>query len=210
MDLTKRQRDILLRAAQDDEVLDLEDDGWHIRAAGTHVWLEDVLVPTWVEVSLGGLDDQPTTFARVEVSNEGPKLVELRLTAASDQRGIRQADIRAIEVRTVTEDVLAGLSLRVVPDDVAEVAIRLPDLDSPWFVDNLKVLQRARSGKATRTITPTLLQRVAEIYRANVHDRPTLAVQNAFMVSPRMASEYVQRARKAKLLPPTTAGKKKA
>ena len=79
-----------------------------------------------------------------------------------------------------------------VPIDVAAEAIR-----------------SARSSKGARRITPTFLARVAEIYRANLDHAPTLAVQKAFVVSPRMASEYVQRARRAGLLPPTTPGKKK-
>jgi hypothetical protein len=204
-------RDVWLRAAQDGEELHVEEEGFTLRASGEHVWVEDTLVPTFVEFTVGGLDGQPTTFARVEVRDGVPALVELRFTASADERDIRQADLRAVQVRALVEDLVAGLSFPVRAERDGSTTLVITDPDgSPPYSGALKTMQRARSGKATRTITPELLARVAQIYRANVPDRPTLAVQRAFMVSPRMASEYVQRARRAGLLPPTSPGKKKA
>ena len=67
-----------------------------------------------------------------------------------------------------------------------------------------------RAGRTSRDITPQLLERVAKVYRDNIDKYPTKAVQHHFQVSQRMAAEYVSRARKRGLLPPTKRGKKNA
>jgi transposase len=59
-------------------------------------------------------------------------------------------------------------------------------------------------------ITPALLEKVAGIYRANVHGAPIRAVEHHFQISQRMGVEYVSRARKAGLLPATVNGRKQA
>jgi len=72
------------------------------------------------------------------------------------------------------------------------------------------VLHDARKGHGARRLTPALLAEVAQVYRARIDDRPTAAVAAAFGVAHRTAALYVQRAREAGLLPPTTRGKKRA
>ncbi|GAS95480.1 uncharacterized protein RMCC_2446 [Mycolicibacterium canariasense] len=61
-----------------------------------------------------------------------------------------------------------------------------------------------------RRLTDAFLQKVAEVYRANISYAPTEAVGAAFGVKSRMASTYVARARERGFLPPTTPGKKAA
>lgn len=182
-------------------------DGFEIRAAGTYVLIEDYWVPKWIELTVGGHDLQPLTYARMEMRRGAPALVDLRFRSPDDSvREVRQSDLREVQVSAIVEDLVAGFTVRVSEGEPIEPAF----IDTPAYRDALRRLQRSRAGKATRTISPGLLERVAEIYRENVSDRPTQAVQRAFAVSPRMASEYVQRARRRGLLPPTSPGKKKA
>ena len=55
-----------------------------------------------------------------------------------------------------------------------------------------------------------VLRKVAEVYRKNFEHAPTKAVAKHFALKDRMASTYVDTARKAGYLPPTKQGKKQA
>ena len=73
----------------------------------------------------------------------------------------------------------------------------------------LKAVRQAR--KATRrTVTPEKLEKVAQIYREHIADRPVQAVMRTFDLTERTAARYVERCRKEGLLPPTEPGRKKA
>ena len=61
-----------------------------------------------------------------------------------------------------------------------------------------------------RVLNHHVLRLVAEIYRANIKHAPTKAVAKHFGLKDRMASTYVDRARKAGHLPPTKQGRKQA
>ena len=73
-----------------------------------------------------------------------------------------------------------------------------------------KFIERQRLPRDYRVINDELLKKVAEVYRDNIHRAPTKAVAKHFGVKDRMASTYVDRARKAGYLPPTKQGQKKA
>lgn len=193
------------------EPADVQGPGYRLRWSGSYVPVEDALVPEYIELTIDTGDGQPTAFERVEVRDGVPQIVEFRLTSSPGQREVRQADLRAVQL-TALIDLVAGLSMQVTnytDRTGGRVILVNPDDDENLnaAVDSMK---RARSGKAVRTITPQFLERVAEVYRTNVDGRPTRSVQDHFVVEPRTASEYVQRARRAGLLPPTSPGKKRA
>ena len=77
-------------------------------------------------------------------------------------------------------------------------------------VDAVRAFQRARKGRSARKITPAFLERVAETYRTNLNGNPTEAVARTEGVAHRTAGGYVEKARDAGILPPTTRGKKGA
>lgn len=190
---------------------DVSGDGFHVRISGSRLVVEDYWMPTWFEITVGGDDGEPVTFARVEAREDGPTLVDLRLTSPDiETRGIKQADLRSIEVRALVEDLTAGFTIRIKGHWRHEIEAVVPVPDSVDYADAVRRIVRMRSGKGTREITPKLLERVADIYRANIDSAPTAAVRKAYQVSPRMAAEYVSRARKRGLLPPTKQGKKRA
>lgn len=181
------------------------------------VILEDHWMPRTLEISANGAANDapdPETYARVEVNDDGvPRLMELRFTCSDpDSVGIRQTDLRDFEVKAVVEDLLAGFTFRGRRDEDGKLVldVQLPDTNQAEYAETIGFLGRQRGGRTTRDITPELLRRVAKVYRDNIAKHPTKAVQSHFQVSQRMAAEYVSRARKRGLLPPTSRGRKNA
>ena len=182
--------------------------GWAIRVSGDLVPVEDRLVPSFVELELSD-DQQPTITARVEVRDGAPHVVDVRFESGPGQREVRQADLRATQLAALV-DLVAGFAFQVSDDREGGGVVRVGLPDSDFYAESLASVMAARKGAGKRSLTPAFLARVAEIYRANIADGPTRAVRATFMVSERTASDYVQRARRAGLLPPTTPGKKQA
>jgi hypothetical protein len=181
-------------------------------------------VPRRLEIKTRS-DGEPDVYARIEVDENGSKLTELCFKSTDpDARGIRQSDLREVEVTALLEHFVAMFTVgyELVPVRVAREEAPGGTIDTfqlklyagqmhsgeldPEF---LRLAQRLRHGRP-RDITPQLLERVAEVYRANIHRAPTKAVQHHFQVSQRMAAEYVSRARQRGVLPPTVRGKKQA
>ncbi len=67
-----------------------------------------------------------------------------------------------------------------------------------------------RVRRRRNNVTPALLARVAEVYRANIDTGTQAAIAAEFDISTPTASDYVMRARKAGYLPPTKPGVKRA
>jgi hypothetical protein len=100
---------------------------------------------------------------------------------------------------------LAGFALTIHDDGAGRAGFGLSNEGDALAAAH----QALRAVRAHRRITPELLSDVAEVYRANLATGPTKAVREQFFVSERMAGNYVQLARKARLLPATTPGKKR-
>lgn len=193
------------------EWIDARELGLKVRASEEYVVLEDHWIPTWIEVqSNEEIAADPQTFARVEVSESGTRLTELRFYSVDpDSPGVRQTDLRETEVRSLVEELVAVFTIRIDRHPEGGGEVRSSALSEKDFTDHLRFVGKVRSGPS-RSITPDLLTKVATIYRENIDRYPTKAVQHHFQVSQRMAAEYVSRARKAGHLPPTKKGKKQA
>lgn len=165
------------------------------------------LLPAWVEFDLYGCDE-PDFHCRIELRDDVPRLVEISYRASEKQSEIRQKHLRAtelanivntiyrqwvFEVRDVWRDEPGGMAVPTIGDEQNRV---IRDV-----VDDLRV--------GRRHVNAELLRQVAEVYRANFDKAPAEAVARTFGVKPRMAHEYVRRARERGFLPPTTQGKKK-
>jgi hypothetical protein len=202
------------------------DDGPEVRVRlyGPMVRLESHLVPARLEIETGGTGE-PEIYARVEVDENRSKLAELRFVSTDpDARGIRQSDLREVQVTALLEDFVGMFTLGygqfpylykgtdAPAESIETYGLELYSAEEtdigvePSF---LRVARGLRGGRK-RDITPALLEKVAEIYRANIHGAPTRAVEHHFQVSQRMGVEYVSRARKAGLLPATVKGRKQA
>jgi hypothetical protein len=187
----------------------VEDRRFTMRTSGW-VTLEDYQVPHSIELTHEG-DGEPTIFLSIIVDENGPRLLELRFTSTDpDARGIRQSDLRALQVSYFLEDVVASVTYRMERDSKGKVTAYAPLPGSSFHTDAMRVVGRVRAGRTSRHITPQLLERVAAVYRENIDGYPTKAVQHHFQISQRTAAEYVSRARRRGLLPPTKKGKKQA
>jgi hypothetical protein len=185
----------------------IKGEGWRLDVAESYVVVEDYWIPETIEITIGGVDDQPEVCAKVEIRDGAPACTALSFTSREGQREVRQADLRTVEISALVNDLVAGFTFRVDP---STREVDMPIVDSDAFHRARRFIERQRRGPGLRDITPELLERVAEIYRANIDHAPTQAVGRAFNVRSRMASEYVQRARAQGLLPPTKPGKKRA
>lgn len=164
-------------------------------------------LPTWVEFELFGRDE-PDFHCRVELRDDVPRVVEFGWCARENQSEIRQKHLRAAEVSTITNWVygLFVVELHDVRRDNPGIVIRAKlGTEQERVIHGL--LQDLRAGR--RHVNAELLRQVAEVYRANFDKAPAEAVARTFGVKPRMAHEYVRRARERGFLPPTTQGKKK-
>ena len=178
--------------------------GVRIRTSGDYVPVEDLLLPAWLEFEAEGDEGQPSSLGRVEVRNGRPALVEFRVWSRPGEPEVRHSDLRQAEPAALI-DLLAAFATQVFHED-SRGFVWYPE---PGSEQQAEVIAQVRGARGNRRLTHAFLERVAGVYRANLEHAPTLAVQRHFVVSPRMASSYVQKARRAGLLPLTTPGKKK-
>ncbi|MBF6328513.1 hypothetical protein [Nocardia transvalensis] len=193
---------------------EMSSEGVTIRLSGEAEIMADghgglLYMPTWLELRLHGYDE-PDTFARVELRDGIPRLVELSWKAGSGQSEVRQKHLRETDVSIVVEDLYPGFVFYVDPE-AQTVYSPAPPPDggeSLVYLVNRKLIEQRRTGN--RRITTALLEQVAEVYRSNIDHAPTAAVARVFGVKSSMASRYVAEARKRGFLPPTKQGKKNA
>jgi hypothetical protein len=188
------------------------DRGFMLKHSGEYEVIEGFWMPLWVEWTDHGYDG-PDLFARIEVRNGKPELVRLEWSSNQYQREIRQRDLRSLEVSGLVDVLYAGLTFHA-DSDTGAVRRGLGETAGgdhpPAFYVAQRFIARQRRPEGYRKITPELLKGVAEVYRRHIDGAPTQAVAKTFGVKPRMASVYVDRARKAGLLPHTTQGKRRA
>lgn len=166
--------------------------------------IDGVEVPAWIEQRLLG-NSEPDMFVRVELRDGSPRVVQLAYESASDQNEVRQKHLRSVDVDRLATDLLAAwighqFANSLGPRDQRKSAQRAA----------IKFLEHQRLPRERRAINDALLKKVADVYRKNISRAPTKAVAESFGVRDRMASAYVERARKAGHLPPTKQGKKQA
>lgn len=173
--------------------------GEYVEAAPDHH------MPAWLELELFGFDE-PNAWARVELRDNVPRIVEFGLRAGPSSREVMPKDLRDIDLYGVVGVLYNGFVIRV-DHDAKKVEYSL-DADTEFSREIREVLEQRRSGK--RRITGAFLEKVAEVYRANIGHAPTEAVSRTFGVKHRMATDYVKQARGRGLLPPTKQGRAKA
>lgn len=198
--------------------------------------IEGQKVPTWVELTTtGGVD--PDRYVRVELRDGSPQVVELRWTSQPHQSEISPKHLRQTDLSNLATDLVASALAMNHPVGDTTVGKQFRELqqqlrhsmDQPEALDehlaliqeNKRItaearrmaqtfMERQRRPREHRVITDSFLKLVAEVYRANFDRAPTKAVAKKFNVRDRMASTYVQRARRTGYLPPTKQGQKKA
>jgi hypothetical protein len=166
----------------------------------------DRKIPAEIFVHVQGGLSEPDFSMKIEVRQGIPVCTEVTLTARPDGPEVRDKDLKYLHLSDWLENIVARASMKSggVPDDPATWGWGKPVKDSTALAD----IRRVRSGRSR--MSRERLEKVADVYRQHVDARPTEAVARAFGVEHRTAARYVQQARAADLLPPTTPGKKKA
>ena len=207
--------------------------GWAEWDRGSFVQIGDRAIPQRIDVTMPSTPDGwPSLHLTIEVRKGAPHCTELTIKAQAEGREIRGVDIRAVRLEAWVDEIAAVASMDVVTTDDGSTVFRksvnraLAGASSGEVVnvttnaelgryladeggeDEIrqaqKVIQHARSR---RTISDDLLRQVAEVYRANLKDRPGEAVRAVFWVHPRTAARYIRAARDRGFLPETTRGK---
>ncbi|MDQ1361408.1 MAG: hypothetical protein QOJ44_1785 [Acidimicrobiaceae bacterium] len=164
--------------------------------------IEGVEVPTWIELNTSGGAD-PDMRVRVELRDGSPHVVELAWSSGPHQSEIRQKHLRQTDLGKLAIDLYVSVIAK---------GHKVPDVERIRESKRIaqKFVERQRLPRERRAMTQDFLRKVAEVYRENIDRAPTKAVAEMFNVKGRMASKYVDKARQAGYLPPTTRGQKKA
>jgi len=177
----------------------------------------DRLVPERIDVAFPSTADLPSLAMVIEVRDGVPRCTSLHIDATGDSREVRSLDLSAVRIEDWIEELTALASWKAEPTPGYMPGQGMPTVSRTYGGPAGAAHERAgrdaiRNARraARRTVTPQLLASVAEVYRKNIDSKPTDAVQASFAVSYRTAGRYVQLARGAGLLPPTTPGKKEA
>ncbi|MBB6351875.1 hypothetical protein FHU36_008458 [Nonomuraea muscovyensis] len=168
----------------------------------------DRLLPQRITVVVPCRAGQPRITARLEVLDGIPQCRELSFASLENGREIKQLDLRDISIADLVERTFALFSQRVILEE-SDHMVAVQDFGSGARAEAARIIGQARKGKGARKITPAFLAEVAKVYREHGEKNPTQAVQRAFDVSPRMAGNYIRKARDLELLPEVTDGRRK-
>jgi hypothetical protein len=165
-----------------------------------------VAVPRVAVYAHDGDVGEPDLEVTFEVRDGRPECVDFHVRAKPDGRGIRTADLQMV---TNLDAIAVNLYAAVAPVPGGSA------FNWMWrqTEENADRAQRAvyEARKARRgTVTRSMLEDVAKVYRENLKSSPTRAVELRFGWSKRTAARRVQQAREAGLLPRTSPGKRKA
>ncbi|WP_343598894.1 hypothetical protein [Mycobacterium sp.] len=162
----------------------------------------DRVVPRRITAAIYGDHNTPDVALVIEVRQGVPACAEVRVIARDGAPEVRRTHLKAIPLAEWVDAAVAACSW---------IPARGGILYDGFAADRAKARRNATRVRAGQPRASTHhLQKVADIYREHLAEHPTEAVRRAFGYSPRTAARYVERARAAGLLPPTTRGKKRA
>jgi hypothetical protein len=142
-----------------------------------------------------------------QVRNGAPECTDVNITAAEKGHEIRVTGLRGIRVEDCLERTVRWMmSTRTDGSDEPQLPEKTHWFDFATGREAVRQTRAARAGRRVK-ITDNFLREVAEVYRANVADRPTQSVAEYFDRGHSAAALYVKRARAAGFLGPTTKGK---
>jgi hypothetical protein len=165
-------------------------------------------VPQHVTYEHDGADTQPALRISVEIADGVPWCTRVELVGQPGASRVRAANLKetAARLEDLIESALTAAAFvrGKTPTGTGWVQRRSlshPDTRQAALPD----IRRARK-RSNHKLTDDMLRTVADVYRKGAPAR-TAAVASAFGVSQRSAGRYIQSARAAGLLAPTTQGK---
>jgi len=193
-----------------------------VRGGGWHEIGDRTVWSPLVAVCESG-SDGPEARLGLELRNGVPEVREVLVRSVGTGRAVRATDLR-LKLDDLIEDALAEAAFlhddrtaegwRDSPFARRELAANphaFDDMIRPSGDDAERRSTKQQVQKARRRprqkVTDEVLRQVADVYRANVNDRPTQAVRERFDLRPSTASLYVRRARDAGYLGPALNGK---
>lgn len=165
-------------------------------------------VPQYVTYEHDGADTQPALTIGLEIVDGVPWCTRVDLAGQPGASRVRAADLKetAGRLEELIESALTAAAF--VRGNMFGKAgwVRTRSLSRPDTRQAaLPDIRRARK-RSNHKLTDEMLRTVADVYRKGAPAR-TAAVASAFGVSERSAGRYIQSARAAGLLAPTTQGK---
>ncbi len=177
-------------------------DGWIIP-----VEVRDRVVAATFELEMHREDGTPDLFLGFEVRDGVPQCRRAELRSSEGGREVLSSDLRGVKLEDLLElaVVQVALALRQPEDGEAVGALSMITTEE----ERRQTLSQTRGVRreARRRVTDDLLREVAQVYRDNVDDNPTAAVQRHTGRSHRTAALYVQQAREAGFLGASVRGK---
>ena len=178
---------------------------WNVTASDDLASVGQMQMPARFTLHLRDDDNgRPNVDLTWQVRDGAPKCTEVHIAAAEQGPEIRVTGLAGIRIEDCLERTVWWLmSVRVDGSD----EVQLPD-KTHWF-DFGRAREAVAQTRAARKvkITDGVLQEVADIYRANVSDKPTEAVAEHFGKQHRTAALYINRARKRGFLGEAIKGK---
>lgn len=179
-------------------------------SAGGPVRVGDFLLPRLASFDVTGDNGNPDLHVRFEVRDGRPECVEIRMTAKENGRGLRTSDAHVLTLDAMRIGVFADMAQQIAYDPETNTTTSSPITDEREFWRALNEVDSVVKAPQ-RGVTKAELEQVAKVYAENVQGSPVKAVQAVLgYKSQRTAARRVQQARDEGLLPPTTAGKRKA
>jgi hypothetical protein len=166
----------------------------------------DRLLPRELDVHFPGAQDQPALRMHLEVVDGVPQCRSLTIESRPGAREVRTVDVRAVALEDWIEKLYSLAATVIVESGPDGMTTGVVSWDEKDLRRTARTIQQARAV-SRRKITPSFLADVATVYRNHADERPVEAVQATFGGSYRTAAMYVQKARGAGLLPPTTPGR---
>lgn len=166
------------------------------------------LLPKQIDVVLPGDGVQPRLTARLALVDGVPQCRQVSIDSVEGGREVKQLDLRAFSVADMVENLYAAFSAKIVSEKDGYITTA-PTWGELAHDDAVRDIMDTRKGKGARKITEEFLREVAQVYVEHADKNPTQAVQRRFEVSPRMAGNYIRRARDLDLLPEVTDGRRK-
>ena len=152
---------------------------------------------------------EPTVEFVVELSFEGvPECREIRITSQPGGRELRQSDLRALLPETELERVVREFAkpVKLIRNSDGNLVAQERPNDSQVLRETVQQFRSVRR-QAKRRVTDDVLREVAEIYRANIDNKPTVAVAEHLDKAHRTATLYVKLAREAGYLGASVRGR---
>jgi len=178
------------------------------RAVLDHGWVSSThAYPSVVNFEAEGEKGAPDVAARFEMRDGVPEVVDFRITAKPNGRGVRTVDLNSWQpLEGLATNAFHRYARLLDPAEAGDDPYGPRDDRDAWRIR--ADLEDARAGQ--RGPSPSELEDVARVYREAIDSRPTEAVQVMLGYSRRTAARRVQQARAAGLLPETSQGKKQA